>query len=82
MSIGDLIWGMIVGYILLGAVWLALERIGREAKRRRRSARRSAGVVDLASLRATRTTPGAAQRSRANESARCAAEPKAERIRI
>jgi hypothetical protein len=33
MNFGDLTWGMIVGYILLGGIWLSAERIitGRSA---------------------------------------------------
>jgi len=41
MNFGDLLWGMIVGYILLGGVWLAAERAARNARQRKRNRVRS-----------------------------------------
>jgi len=55
MSAGDFIWGMIVAYILLGVVWLGVEKVWRGIKRRKRAARRSASVVDLRTLRRKRS---------------------------
>ena len=55
MTVGDLIWGIIVAYILLAAVWLTVESYLRVRRIRRRPAKRSAAVVDLKAKREKRS---------------------------
>ena len=53
MNAGDLIWGMFLGWLLLGLVWLACERGFRErrAKRRKRVRSRMSVVRPLDAAR-------------------------------
>jgi bacteriorhodopsin len=45
MNVADLIWGMVAGYVLLAAVWLAMEKIRRGVRRNRRNDVRSRVAV-------------------------------------
>ena len=51
MNVGDLLWGMIIAYLLLGGIWLAVEQT-RRVKRRRQLQRkwndkRRATIVEM-----------------------------------
>jgi hypothetical protein len=35
VNAGDVVWGMVLGYVLLGLVWLAAERIVRQRRVKR-----------------------------------------------
>jgi hypothetical protein len=41
MVIGDVLWGMIISYVLLGLVWLVVERFAGNRRLRRRNYVRS-----------------------------------------
>ena len=51
MNAGDLTWGMIVGYLLLGGILLAIEHAVQNMRQKKGGTRRRASVIELRSLR-------------------------------